>query len=64
MEQYQGKKAVVIGGTSGMGLATAKMLLDGGAQVLVTGRSQAGLESAQKELGTGAIVVSSDTHGR
>ena len=60
MEQYQGKKAVVIGGTSGMGLATAKMLLDGGAQVLVTGRSQAGLESAQKDLGTGAIVVSSD----
>jgi NAD(P)-dependent dehydrogenase (short-subunit alcohol dehydrogenase family) len=60
MQQYQGKKVVVIGGTSGMGLATAKMLLDGGARVLVTGRSQAGLESAQKELGTGAIVVSSD----
>jgi NAD(P)-dependent dehydrogenase (short-subunit alcohol dehydrogenase family) len=60
MERYQDKKAVIIGGTSGMGLATAKMLLDGGARVLVTGRSQAGLESAQKELGTGAIVVSSD----
>jgi NAD(P)-dependent dehydrogenase (short-subunit alcohol dehydrogenase family) len=51
---------VIIGGTSGMGLATAKMLLDGGARVLVTGRSQAGLESAQKELGNDAIVVSSD----
>jgi NAD(P)-dependent dehydrogenase (short-subunit alcohol dehydrogenase family) len=51
---------VIIGGTSGMGLATAKMLLDGGARVLVTGRSQAGLESAQKELGKGALVVSSD----
>src|SRR5271154_7021904 len=60
MERYQGKKVVIIGGTSGMGLATAKMLLDGGARVLVTGRSQAGLESAQKELGKGAIVVSSD----
>ena len=60
MEQYQGKKVVIIGGTSGMGLATAKMLLDGGARVLVTGRSQAGLDSAQKELGNGAIVVSSD----
>src|SRR5258708_5671380 len=60
MERYQDKKVVIIGGTSGMGLATAKMLLDGGARVLVTGRSQAGLESAQKELGTGAIVVSSD----
>ena len=60
MERYQGKKAVIIGGTSGMGLATAKMLLDGGARVLVTGLSKAGLESAQKEIGKHAIVVSSD----
>ena len=60
MKRYEGKKVVIIGGTSGMGLATAKMLLDGGARVLVTGRSQLGLESAQKELGKGAIVVSSD----
>ncbi len=60
MERYQDKKAVIVGGTSGMGLATAKMLLDGGARVLVTGRSQAGLDSAQQELGTDAIVVSSD----
>ena len=60
MERYQGKKVVIIGGTSGMGLATAKMLLDGGASVLVTGRSKAGLESAQKELGKDAIVVLSD----
>ncbi len=60
MDRYGGKKVVIIGGTSGIGLATAKMLLDGGARVLVTGRSQAGLESAQKELGTGATVVSSD----
>jgi NAD(P)-dependent dehydrogenase (short-subunit alcohol dehydrogenase family) len=51
---------VIIGGTSGMGLVTATMLLDGGARVLVTGRSQAGLESVQKELGNDAIVVSSD----
>ena len=60
MERYETKRAVIIGGTSGMGLATAKMLLAGGARVLVTGRSQAGLESAQKALGEGAIVVSSD----
>src|SRR5579871_6102931 len=60
MERYQGKKAVIIGGTSGMGLATAKMLIDGGARVLVTGLSKAGLESAQKEIGKHAIVVSSD----
>src|SRR6202451_2003619 len=60
MERYKGKKVVIIGGTSGIGLATAKMLLDGGARVLVTGRSQAGLDSAQKEIGKDAVVVSSD----
>ena len=60
MERYEGKKVVIIGGTSGMGLATAKMLLDGGARVAVTGRSKEGLESAQKELGNDALVVSSD----
>jgi len=60
MERYEGKRAVIIGGTSDIGLATAKMLLDGGASVLVTGRSQAGLDLAQKEIGEDALVVSSD----
>ena len=60
MRRYEARRAVIIAGTSGMGLATAKLLLDRGARVLVTGRSQAGLESAQKELGNDAIVVSSD----
>jgi NAD(P)-dependent dehydrogenase (short-subunit alcohol dehydrogenase family) len=60
MDRYEGKRVVIIGGTSGIGLTTAKMLVDGGARVLVTGRSQAGLDSTQKELGKGGIVVSSD----
>ena len=60
MDQYNGKQVVVIGGTSGIGLTTAKMLLEGGARVLVTGRSQGGLEFARKELGEGALVVASD----
>ena len=60
MARYQDKKVVILGGTSGMGLATAKKLLDGGARVLVTGRSQAGLDSAKQELGKDALVVSSD----
>jgi NADP-dependent 3-hydroxy acid dehydrogenase YdfG len=51
---------LIIGGTSGMGLATAKMLLDGRARILVTDRSQTGLGSAQNELGKDGIVVSSD----
>jgi len=60
MKRYEGKKVVIIGGTSGIGLAAAKMLLDRRARVLVTGRSRTGLESAQNELGKDGIVVSSD----
>ena len=47
MDRCEAKKAVIIGGTSGIGLATAKMLVDGGARV-VTGRSKAGLDSTFK----------------
>jgi NAD(P)-dependent dehydrogenase (short-subunit alcohol dehydrogenase family) len=43
-----------------MGLATAKMLIDRGARVLVTGLSKAGLDSAEKEIGKHAIVLASD----
>jgi NAD(P)-dependent dehydrogenase (short-subunit alcohol dehydrogenase family) len=38
MERYGATRAVIIGGTSGMGLATAKMLLDGGATGAATRR--------------------------
>lgn len=51
---------VITGGTSGIGLATAGLLVDGGARVLVTGRTPASLESARAALGPGAIVVESD----
>ena len=60
MDRYSDKKAVIIGGTSGIGLATAKSLVQGGARVLVTGRSQGGLDTARKDLGERALVVSSD----
>lgn len=60
MKKYDGKRVVILGGTSGMGLVTARMLLDEGARVLVTGRSQTGLDSAKRALGADAIVVPSD----
>jgi NAD(P)-dependent dehydrogenase (short-subunit alcohol dehydrogenase family) len=60
MGRFEGKTAVITGGTSGIGLATARLLLEGGARVLVTGRSPATAEAAQKELGAQAFVVTSD----
>ena len=60
MGKYDGKRVVITGGTSGMGLATAKLLLDQGARVLVTGSTKKTLDSAREELGKNAIVMSSD----
>ena len=60
MERYESKRAVVIGGTSGMGLATAQLLRDHGASVLVTGRTEAAAGSARRQLGDQVEVVVSD----
>ncbi|MER5889445.1 SDR family oxidoreductase [Streptomyces sp. NPDC001941] len=60
MSTYTGKKAVVIGGTMGMGLAIAKRLVEGGAEVLLTGRSPKNLQAARDALGPGVRVVASD----
>jgi NAD(P)-dependent dehydrogenase (short-subunit alcohol dehydrogenase family) len=60
MNKYTGKKVVVIGGTHGMGLATAKALLEEGAEVLLTGRNEQNIETVRRELGGRAHVVRSD----
>ncbi|MFC9893239.1 SDR family oxidoreductase [Nocardia sp. NPDC127579] len=61
MNVYAGKKAVVTGGTHGMGLAIAQALLDGGAEVVLTGRNERTLEQARAELaGRPAHVLRSD----
>jgi NAD(P)-dependent dehydrogenase (short-subunit alcohol dehydrogenase family) len=60
MARYDGKLAVIVGGTSGMGLAAAKLLLNEGARILVTGRSETAIDSARAELGPNAIVLKSD----
>jgi NAD(P)-dependent dehydrogenase (short-subunit alcohol dehydrogenase family) len=61
MDKYAGKKAVVTGGTIGMGLAMVKALLERGAEVLLTGRNEQHLDAARGELGPRAHVVRSDT---
>ncbi|MBO0678736.1 SDR family oxidoreductase [Mycolicibacterium sp. S2-37] len=60
MPEYDGKRVVITGGTSGIGLATAQALVSGGARVLVTGRTPASLENARAALGSAATVVRSD----
>lgn len=60
MGKYEGKRVVITGGTSGIGRATAKLLLDQGARVLVTGHTKAILDSVREELGKNAIVMESD----
>jgi NAD(P)-dependent dehydrogenase (short-subunit alcohol dehydrogenase family) len=54
------KVAVVTGGNSGIGLATAKAFIHEGAQVAITGRSDRSLKATQTELGPDALVIKAD----
>ena len=60
MGLYDSKTVVITGGTSGIGLTTAKLFISEGARVLVTGRNPKTLDAARTELGTHAIVFPSD----
>jgi NAD(P)-dependent dehydrogenase (short-subunit alcohol dehydrogenase family) len=46
-----GKTALITGGNSGIGLATARLFLAEGAQVAITGRNRKTLDAASRELG-------------
>lgn len=60
MRRLEGKVAVVTGGNSGIGLASAKRLQDEGARVAISGRSQKTLDEAVKFLGKDVLAVQAD----
>lgn len=60
MSKFTGKTAVVTGGNSGIGLATAKELAANGAKVVIAGRDQETLDSAVQTIGENAFGVIAD----
>jgi NAD(P)-dependent dehydrogenase (short-subunit alcohol dehydrogenase family) len=60
MAKLTGKVALVTGGNSGMGLATAKLFAAEGAKVVITGRRQDALDEAAKTVGHSVLAVQGD----
>jgi NAD(P)-dependent dehydrogenase (short-subunit alcohol dehydrogenase family) len=60
MNKLEGKIALITGGTSGIGKATAQQFVNEGAYVFITGRRDAELAAAVKEIGSHAIGVQGD----
>ena len=55
-----GKIALVTGGNSGIGLATAQRFVAEGAYVLITGRRQSDLDAAVKQIGKNVTAIQGD----
>lgn len=58
--QFDGKVALVTGGSSGIGLATAKLFAQRGARLYITGRRQKELDEAVREIGQSATGIQGD----
>ncbi|MGC2597707.1 MAG: SDR family NAD(P)-dependent oxidoreductase, partial [Nitrososphaeraceae archaeon] len=60
MEKLEGKVAVITGGNSGIGFATAQRFVSDGAYVFITGRRQSELDAAVKQIGKNITGVQGD----
>src|SRR5436309_7999343 len=60
MKRLEGKVAVITGGNSGIGLATAKRFYEEGARVVISGRNQKTLDEAVKQIGKDVVAVRAD----
>ena len=59
-KRLSGKNALITGGSTGIGLATAKRFVDEGAYVFITGRREPELNAAVKEIGENVVGVQGD----
>jgi NAD(P)-dependent dehydrogenase (short-subunit alcohol dehydrogenase family) len=60
MDRLKGKRALITGGTTGIGFATAQEFLTEGARVIITGANPKNLDAAKQKLGDSAVAIQAD----